>query len=183
MPRKKSKEKPLERELLPPSGSSPDTSLGSTTPAAPVSSTALAEVDADRELNPIDPNTYIRNGFRDAIFRSQNVRGRMWELVPKAHRTIDAILTEPITEKTMPTQFAAAKFVIEANMVKFPDVSHKTVEINDNRIPETARAFKPVTRQEVIEAAVVAIEAEEHRGDDERPEDTDASDHAAAKSS
>lgn len=138
--------------------------------------TALVEVEdsaaIDRELNPIDPNTYIQNGFRDALFRSQNVRGRMWELVPKAHRTIDAILTEEITEKSMPTQFAAAKFVIEANLVKFPDISHKTVEINDNRIPPTAQTFRPVTRQEVIEAAVIAIEAEEHKGDDERPDDS-----------
>lgn len=150
------------------------------------SETALAPVDegdsTDRELNPIDPNTYIQNGFRDALFRSQNVRGRMWELVPKAHRAIDAILTEEITEKTMPTQFAAAKFVIEANLVKFPDISHKTVEIHDNRLPENAREFKPVTRQEVIEATLVAMEAEKHRGDSESEEPSE-SDQRDSKSS
>lgn len=173
MPRRKNST-PTEQEQpsVPDSSSGPSLIPSSAAPAS--TDTALAVVDEkrDAELNPIDPNTYIRNEFRDAIFRSHNVRGRMWSLVPKAHDTLEAILTEDITEKTMPTQFAAAKFVIETNLVKFPDVSHKTIEINDNRPPADAKVFKPVTRQEVIEAAVIAIEAEEHKGDDERPDDT-----------
>jgi len=117
-------------------------------------------------LNPIDPNAFIRDGFRDALFRSQEVRGKMWELAPNAHKKMRDIMNLDVSdEKTLSTQFSAAKFVIESNLVKFPDVSHKTVEINDNRNPDDMKVFEPVTRQEVIEATVIAMEAENHRGE------------------
>jgi len=126
------------------------------------------KVDA---LNPIDPNMFIKDGFRDALFRSQEVRDTMWSIAPKAETKLKEILDLPtVDEKTLSTQFAAAKFVIESNLVKFPDISHKTVEIKDTRNPNDLKQFKPVTRQEVIDATVIAIEAENHRGEGEDEE-------------
>jgi len=125
----------------------------------------VAEAD-EEALNPIDPNSFIRDGFRDALFRSQEVRGRLWELVPRANDKLRDILDLSATdEKTLSTQFNAAKFVIENNLVKFPEISHKTVNINDKR-EKPLKEFKPITRQEVIEAAAVAAKAQGHRGDD-----------------
>ena len=117
-------------------------------------------------LPACDPRRYMEDGFRDAFFRSQEVRENLWQLKPRAAVKIKEILElDPNNEKTLPTQFAAAKYVLDTSIIKYPDVSHKTVEVHDNRPPPGMVPYRAVSREEVIEAAVVAIEAEGHRGE------------------
>ena len=132
---------------------------------------SLVPVDNKEEL--LDPGKYLSNGFKDAYFRSQQVRGQLWGLVEPAREKLRDTLSLPTDDpKTLPSQIAAAKYVLDAHLIKYPDVSHRSVEISDNRSNQSLAPHTPVSRQEVIEAAIVAIEAEDHRG--ERTPDTDA---------
>jgi len=129
--------------------------------------TGMVTVDEDGSevVDPIRASDYLQEGFRDAYFRSQEVRGQLWSLVPLAMRKVREVLElETENEKTVSTQYKAAQFVLDANLVKFPDVSHRSVSISDGRVPKGMREFQPVTKAEVIEAAVIAIKAEGHRG-------------------
>jgi hypothetical protein len=135
-------------------------------PPAPEALVPMEVVEVTPE--PFDPRRYLEDGFRDAFFRSQEIRGQLWGLKDAANVKMKDILELPADDsKTLPTQFAAAKYVLDTNIIKYPDVSHRTVEMQDNRTPKGMQPYRAVTREEVIEAAVIAIEAEDHRGDEQ----------------
>ncbi len=123
----------------------------------------------------LNPDKYLIDKFRDAFFRSQEIRGGLWHLKEPANRKIADILALSVRdEKTISMQFAAAKYVLDTNIIKYPDISHKTIELQEGqRSPLALKAYEPISRAEVIDAAVVAIEAESHRGD--KPDDSDDS--------
>ena len=122
----------------------------------------------------IDPNEFLRDGYREAVVRSRRIRSDLYELAPAAMKVIKDVLEEGTTDENRKDKLKAAQYVLTASIVALPDISYKQVEMTDSREKvhemDPASDFVPVTRAEILEIAAVAMQAQDHRGE-KQPED------------
>ena len=101
------------------------------------------------------------------MFRSREVRSNLFELKAKSVNVLNAVLDAELTEKTMPSVLKAAQYVLDNCMVQFPELSHRTVEMEvHNSGTSTVKVERGpmVTKDEVMDAVLIASKAERHRG-------------------
>lgn len=109
----------------------------------------------------VDWKKWVFDDFRDQLFRSKEVKDKLWHLKDRALDRLSDVLEQEISEKNISTIFMASKYVIDSQIVPLPEISHQTIE-SSGRMEHTLKRpeIPEVSKEELIEASRDALRSE-----------------------
>lgn len=128
--------------------------------------TQLQVVEA-APVERFDWRGFIADDFKDALFRSREVRKNLYELKDKGVQVLQEVLELPLTKDTLPSVLKAAQYVLDHSMVQFPELSHRTVEMEVHKTSSNTvnvNAAPVLSKSDVMDAILIASKADGHRG-------------------
>ena len=80
---------------------------------------------------------------------------------------LQEVLELPLTKDTLPSVLKAAQYVLDHSMVQFPELSHRTVEMEVHKTSSNTvnvNAAPVLSKSDVMDAILIASKADGHRG-------------------